>query len=209
MEREVIWVHSTKKSDYLNGLESVKEVIARYPNVCDLNIVNRAKCIEGCTIDSCESLENCKKCFYLKNYIDFEGIYEREEQYDKYAKKMDNGLFVFELEQKMTKKTSTRRAYYMGRNLNDIFYNVNENADYTYYSDGENVRVNVLIEEDNGFDIEYVIAGLFRKLKPEYNVKDFERLLDEKKYNLSYKEIEKYTESILPDVLEKLHKEDK
>lgn len=160
-------------------------MVKKLPLCCD-------KCKTKPDLESTYKTE-CLYCESFEKYVKdrFKRIWKREQL--KLDVKLDNTLIMFENAD--SNKISTTFSL-LGKNLGHIFGNYDfENAPImlTYFIDGNNVRGEIMNVEMGNVD-----TLLFRKLKSGINKYDFVIAMREKGNKITRKDINEYTESILP-----------
>lgn len=182
-KRKIFWRDSTAKEYYLENTQG--EMVKKFPLCCD-------KCKTKPDLESTYKTE-CLYCESFEKYVKdrFKRSWKREQL--KLDVKLDNTLIMFENED--SNKIPTTFSL-LGKNLGHIFGNYEfDNAPVmlTYFIDGYNVRGEIMNVEMGNVD-----TLLFRKLKSGINEYDFVIAMREKGNKITRKDINEYTESILP-----------
>lgn len=182
-KRKIFWRDSTAKEYYLENTQG--EMVKKFPLCCD-------KCKTKPDLESTYKTE-CLYCESFEKYVKdrFKRSWKREQL--KLDVKLDNTLIMFENAD--SNKIPTTFSL-LGKNLGHIFGNYDfENAPImlTYFIDGYNVRGEIMNVEMGNVD-----TLLFRKLKSGINEYDFVIAMREKGNKITRKDINEYTESILP-----------
>lgn len=156
-------------------------------------------------INTSIGLNNCYLCENVKNYRNIhleQAVKEMKKYYNKYV---NNSIVIFRTDTYLEDKTKNKSISVMPNNLNAIFSIIEEDIEYKYYpakyifySDGKNVRCREIYEREIDTDTYQTSEMLFRKIRKEFDVHAFEEIILQKGYELTSKEIDKYTESILP-----------
>lgn len=121
-----------------------------------------------------------------------------------YDKWVNNSIIIFQTNVYIKNNFREKFVYIRSNNFNSIFDMMEKEIEYryypvkyTFYTDGKDLRESNIYESETEIRTCQRTEYLFRKLKKDVDVEDFEKLIEEKRENLSSKEIDKYTESVL------------
>lgn len=204
MSKKILWQMDNTAKTFFKGKKKLSEMIDCYPEMCYAFSYDGVKCDKNVLLQHNPPISKCYGCSNAYNYLQEVMIYERTIQEDRFNISLNTPLVILETATYIDLEKTEKFGYVMGNNVNEMFAQVEACCKCEYYADGSNVRAHFMYEKSGEVVIGTKIEMLFRKLRPEYTPVLFKKVLVMKKGNLSPAEINKYTESILPDVAMKL-----
>lgn len=223
---KIIWQYNGRKEEFFKDIKDKEDMIARFPQCVNSvrperdrggypeEIEHYNRSYDGdkrdyskvCSYDFMEYGESCgdiKDCYSCSEYVDEVRKRLRAEivkQSKRFDRALDNSVIIFETIEEVKRKDIGKFVYVMDRNVSEIFKGLEEEVDYTYYSDGVNLRGRSVYEYEDSSEVFSKGKILFRKLKKGINPVEFKAFVKNKKNGLSSREIVLYTESLLPNI---------